>query len=103
MRFLPECFAAVLAGTKASQELASGCAFTPQAAGHNETGTVAQPVQQPGEEACGRTLISVRLGKNIKDVPILIHGPPHGVKLPLHRDTDFGEMPSVAASPLAIP
>ena len=48
-------------------------------------------------------LIPVWLDENIKDLTVLVHGPPQVVTLPLNRDTDFVEMPDIAESPLAIP
>ena len=47
------------------------------------------------KEALSRSTVSALRYQNIKDIPILIHGPPKAVALAPHRDESFIDVPDV--------
>ncbi len=65
--------------------------------GHEDSGDVAQSLEQFAEEALGSFPILTGLQQNIERVAILIHGPPKIVVLAVLGQDDFVQVPLVPA------
>jgi hypothetical protein len=63
--------------------------------GHQPPGFTPLAFEQAAKEAFSRMLIATALHQNVKDIPVLIDGPPQVVLFSLNSDEHFINMPGV--------
>jgi hypothetical protein len=85
----------VLAVLHARQNLLLGCAIALQLVGNDHSRHVPAPFEELAEELLGRMLVPPALHQDIEHSPVLIHGLPEIMALPIDREKDFIEIPLV--------
>jgi hypothetical protein len=59
--------------------------------------------EELAEELLGGGLVPPPLHQDVQDIPLLIHGPPEIMALPIEREEDFIQMPLVASPGPSMP
>ena len=77
-------------------DLTVGDVITSEFIGHQPARFTTLAFEQSAEKAFSCPLIAPALHENIKDIPVLIHGTPEILALPLNGDKDFIDMPGIA-------
>ena len=80
----------------ARQDLAFGGAIGPEFIGHDDSGHVAQTLQQLAKEALGGIRVAAALDQNIKHVAMLINGSPEVVQFASDAHEHLIQEPFVA-------
>ena len=76
-------------------------AVAAQLVGHEPGRFVALPLQESPKESSRRTRVPSGLDEEVDQVPVLVHGAPEILALPVDRDEDFVQKPRIAESALS--
>ena len=94
--FSPIVEVTVLPVFDARQDLPLGSPVAFQPIGDDDPWEVPASFEELAEELLGSILVPQALHQDIEHSPVLIHGPPEIMALPIDREEDFIQMPLVA-------
>ena len=72
-----------------------------QLVGHEPHGFLALTLQESAKESPRRTRVPAGLDEEVDQVPVLVHGAPQILTLPVDRDEDFVQEPRIAEAALS--
>ena len=87
--------------TNQRHDVAMGDAVAAQLVGHQTHGFLSLTPQEFPKESPRRTRVPAGLDEEVDQVPVLVHGAPEVLAVPVDRDEDFVQKPRIAESTLS--